>query len=332
MRLINLFLKKAFGFQSIILPFDRISYFLTKVAKSHSYVETLGDHADSLHDWIKKSYEQDLKRAFEITVIKTLRRLGISRAELSLDITHEPFYGKTRSIYVFDVPKKDNKKYKGEYRFMNVCLINRGKQIPLMSLPVHLGSGMANLTIDLLKYCRTLFKNIKFALFDRGFYVAELIDFLEAKKINYLMLVPEKKGKIKEYIKKTDELGKFVHQMVYSKQKSKWKPKTRIVVCKKIDEFVWLFATNINFTCEIDYVLLYKRRWQIETNFRVEDEARIKSKSIFYMIRYFYHLIGLLFHISWILFKNQSYYVPFKKYLDEIEHKWLFDFLGICRL
>ncbi|MFW6013855.1 MAG: hypothetical protein ACOCQG_01660 [Candidatus Nanoarchaeia archaeon] len=39
-----------------------------------------------------------------------------------------------------------------------------------------------------------------------------------------------------------------------------------------------------------NYVLTYKRRWRIETNYGVEDEAKIKSKSINYLIRYFYFL------------------------------------------
>lgn len=117
--------------------------------------------------------------------------------------------------------------------------------------------------------------------------------------------------------------------MRYAKEKSVWKPKTTIVICKGIDEFAWIFATNIHFRTRVEYILYYKKRWQIETNYRVEDEAKIKSKSTNYMIRYFYFLIGLLFHLLWIVNKYLNYYVPFKKYLDIIEHKLLFDYLKI---
>lgn len=304
-----------------------ISFYLVKCAKSHSYIETLGKHADSLHSWIKKSYEEDFISSFEKQVRKAIKHLGVSHARLAFDITSEPFYGKTRGLYIFNTPK--DTKYGGEFRYMTVSLITRNKQIPLMAYPVIVGEGMANPTIRLLDYCQTLFKSIRFTVFDRGYYVDELIDYLEAKKIKYLILVPEKKGVIKEYIERTDTLGKFKHQMKYSKEKSCWKPKTMIVVCKGIDEFSWLFATNIHFKTRIEYIWYYKRRWQIETNYRVEDEGRIKSKSTDYLVRYFYFLIGLLLHLFWIVNKNIRYYVPYKKYLDIIETELLREYLKI---
>lgn len=312
------------------MPLGKISHSLVKCAKSNSYVETLGESADSLHLWIKKSYEEDFKKSFESQVKKAVKLLHVNYARLAFDTTHEPFYGKTRSLYVFNTPK--DKKYGGEFRFISVCLITKNKQIPLMALPARVGEGNAKLTIKLFEYCKTLFKGIRLALFDRGFYIDELIDYLEANKIKYLILVPEKKGKIKEYVEQTGKLGKFRHEMKYSKDKNCWKPKTTIVVCKGIDEFAWIFATNINFKTRVEYILNYKRRWQIETNYRVEDEAKIKSKSTNHLIRYFYFITSLLLHLFWIINKNIRYYVPFKKYLDIIEQEMLSIYLEIDRI
>jgi hypothetical protein len=142
-------------------------------------------------------------------------------------------------------------------------------------------------------------------------------------------MVPERKGRIKDYVGQTDELGKFRHEMSYSKEKSTWKPRTMLVVCKGVDGFSWIFATNIHFSTRAEYIWHYKRRWQIETNYRVEDEAKIKSKSTNYLIRYFYFLVSLLLHMFWIVNKNTKYYAPFKKYLDNIEQELLFDYLKL---
>ena len=120
--------------------------------------------------------------------------------------------------------------------------------------------------------------------------------------------------------------------MEYTKGKSKWKPKTRIVVCKDIDEFAWLFATNITFRTRVEYIWYYKRRWQIETNYRVEDEAKIKSKSTNYLIRYFYFLASQLLRLLWVVNKKTKYYAPFKKYLDNIEQLLLCDYLEILHM
>jgi len=325
---INSFLQKSFAScESSIIPLGMIAYELVKCAKAHTYVETLGDHADTLHRWVKQGYDEDFKIAFERAVKRALKILGVSHARLAFDVTPEPFYGKTSSLYLFGVDK--SKSWNAEFHYAVACLITRKKQIPLMAVPVRVGEGVAKPTIELLDYCQTLFRSIRFAVFDRGYYCAELIDYLVANKIKYLILVPEKRGTISEYIEQTEVLGKYAHKMVYAKAKSKWKPQTTIVVCKGINEYAWVFATNISFNTRVEYIWHYKRRWQIETNFRVEDEARIKSKSTKHIIRYFYFLMSLVFHLFWIVNKNTKYYVPFKKYLDIIEHQLLHDYFNI---
>lgn len=329
MKQIIKFLKKVFGsLQSRIkLPFELIAHHLTKVAKCQSYVETFSKQADSLHKWIKQIYEVDLKRAFEIQVRKIIKKLRISVAEIAFDVTKEPFYGKARNLYIFNTDKSKNS-YVGEFHFLTCCLINKGKQIPLMALPVRYGEH-TKLTIELLRYCQSLFKRIRYILFDRGYYIAELIDYLSAQKLPYLMLIPAHKGILTNYRNETIKFNSYPHKMRYSKGKSTWKPKTSVVVCKEVLGYDWMFATNIQFNNSDEYVLLYKRRWQIETNYRVQDEAKIKSKSSNHMIRYFYFLIGHLLHLFWINHKNLNFYIQFKKYLDLIENKSFYEFLGI---
>lgn len=187
MKLILQYLNKVFGSsKNRKISLEEISYFLVKCAKSYTYIETLGKHADSLHQWIKSSYKEDFQKYFEIQVRKILTRFNIRRARIAIDITHENFYGKTNNLYTISVDK--NLKHNSEFRFITCCLINKNKQIPLMALPVPYGAS-TRLTIDLIKYCQNLFSNIGIMLFDRGFYVAEIIDFLEAKKAQYQNLV-----------------------------------------------------------------------------------------------------------------------------------------------
>ncbi len=328
MKQIIKFLHKVFdSVEHRMLATEILAHYLLKVAKSYSYIETFSSHADTLHNWLSKVYEEDIKSSFEIQVRLALRRLNIRSAELAFDITKEPFYGKTRNLHIFNVDSSKHS-YNGEFQYITCCLINKGKQIPLMALPVCHGEQI-KLCIDLIKYVQSLKFRIKYVLFDRGFYSGELIDYLNSQEIKYLIFVPALKGILQEYKKTTISFAKFEHQMAYSKAKSKWKPRTIIVVCKSIFDFDWLFATNIMFDEPKEYILLYKRRWQIETNYRVEDEAKIKSKSCNYLIRYFYFMVSCLFHLLWIVNKNVAYYVQFKRYLDIIENKLLFQFLGV---
>lgn len=325
---INQFLQKAFvsSLSSIVLPLGAIAYALAKCAKANTYVETLDRHADSLHAWIGNSYDVDFKQAFQLQVLKALKRLGVGSAKLAVDYTSEPFYGGYRNLYLFDVV---DEKWGAEFRFAVVSLILQHKTMPLMAIPVRLGDGMAKPSIELLEFCQTILPSIRYVLFDRGFYCAELIDYLEAKSLKYCMLVPEKKGKIRGYVTQTETFEKFPHPMKYSKAKSSWKPQTTIVVCKGVDKWTWIFATNICLKGRCEYILLYKKRWRIETGFRVQDEARIKSKSCSIMVRYFYFLVSCLFQLTWVVHKHVHDYMPFKRYLDTIEQLLFIDFLGL---
>lgn len=322
------YLKKVFCSldSKTTLSHGLLAHHLAKVAKCQSYVETFCRHADTIHGWIKRIYDIDIRHAFEQQVRKALKKLNIRSAGIAFDFTHEPFYGKTHNLHTINVSKTDP--HNSEFRYVTCCILTKNKQIPLMALPVRYGQQVSQ-TIELLRYCMSLKFRIKYVLFDRGFYNAELVDFMHSKKLPYLMLCPAKPGRIKEYGAQTNHFAKYEHQLHYQKAKSSWKPMTTIVVCKNQEGYDWMFATNIQFHKPKEYVLLYKRRWQIETNYRVEDEAKIKTKSCNYVIRYFYFMTSMMFHLLWIVSKNLNSYVQFKKYLDIVEHYLLFDFLGI---
>ena len=191
-----------------------------------------------------------------------------------------------------------------------------------MSIPYTMLNDLDNLVIDLLKFIKTLPLSVDLILFDRGFYRAHLIDYLDGKKRgyswNYLILVPENK-KVKEYIEKTNSFNFFRHEFKYSKDKSNWKPSTTIIVRRIDEKTCWCYATNQKPSLLL--VLEYSKRWNIETGFRIHDEMRIKSKSKYSLIRFFYHLLGMLMIILWRLQNKVCYYV-FKKYLKFVEYQF----------
>ena len=75
----------------------------------------------------------------------------------------------------------------------------------------------------------------------------------------------------------------------------------------------WVFATNTEEILLENLVILYKKRWRIETMFRVQDEAQIKCKSKDMKIRYFLFLFEQMLQVNWICFYKDK--ISFKKYL-----------------
>ena len=151
------------------------------------------------------------------------------------------------------------------------------------------------------------------------FHIGELIDYLSSEKIRYLIFVPQNKA-MKRYISQTDNLDSFNHEMKYNKEKSWWKTQTRIDILKDSSKnYYWCFATNLGQSLYL--ISKYKQRWQIETDFRVHDEARIKTKSNEPIVRYFYFLTSLVLLSNWEVNRLLHPAICFKKYLKQVQEE-----------
>jgi len=287
---------------------------LVEAGSMLTYVETMDStKADSLHRRIKQFYEEDIRKAFELVVRDMLKKLRIKCCVIAIDTTKELYWGKNGSLNVRGI-----KCERGAEEAFEWLVVSMVKPVPmtLMALPYRQGADLATLTIDLLRYVKSLKLQVDVALFDRAFYIGHLIDFLESEHTNYLILVPENE-RMKFYAEQTETVGAFKHEIAYKKEKSTWKPSTKIVVIKNVQKgenvFDMFFATNL--AASTGLLRIYPRRWQIETNFRVMDEAKIKSKSNEHIVRYFYFMVQLLLHLAWNVRKQIFGCLQFKRYL-----------------
>lgn len=290
---------------------------LVEAGRTISYVETVSNKADTLHRYIKQTSELELRKAFEFNTRKALSRIGLGKVVLSIDSTNELYYGKNGKLNVRQVK---NEKGTNEAFTYLVLSIVEPKPLPLMAIPYKQGDDITTLTKELLDYAKTLPFIIDVALFDRGFYIWDLISYLSSERIRYLIFVPQNKA-MKKYIAQTTLFASFEHIRKYNKHKSCFIGKTKIVIIKDLikgkKNYYWCFATNLKNGLYL--IIKYKQRWQIETDFRVQDEARIKTKSNYAIVRYFYFLSSLILLANWEVDRIENPKVSFKKYLKNIE-------------
>jgi hypothetical protein len=293
---------------------------IIEAARTISYVETVSNKADTLHRHIKQTDESTLKRAFEFNTKKAIRRTGLGKVTLAVDVTQEFYYGKNGKL---NVRQKKHERGTGEAFNYVVLSVVKPNPLPLMALPYRQGDDLTTLVKDLLVYTRPLPITIEHVLFDRGFYIGELIDYLSSERIRYLIFVPQNKA-MKRFIAQTDIRESFMHEMRWNKHKTYWRTQTKIVVIKDLirsdKDYYWCFATNLR-QC-LYLISKYKQRWQIETDFRVHDEARIKSKSNEQIVRYFYFLMSLVLMANWQVNRLLQPEVCFKKYLKNVQEKF----------
>lgn len=197
-------------------------------------------------------------------------------------------------------------------------------------MPINIGHYKSSVILHCLSSIKDLIGEIKLILFDRGFYDKDLM--FELTKINYpyLIFVPKYEDKKSIlYPLKADEQVAIYNEFTVNKNQSRYPGENILVFLKHIYDprseksYDWVFATNVEEVLLEKIVSIYKKRWRIETQFRIQDEARIKCKSKEMKIRYFLFLFEQMLQTIWICF--YKYECSFKEFIiamAKMSRKW----------
>jgi len=298
---------------------------LLKASVANTYVETVGNRADSLHLAIKNVPISNIYWEYLKTVEILGTRFGLNEKDvvLAFDYTDEDFYGDPQGFWIHGWTGENA--VTGKWKFLTCAIVSSDipQKIPLISVPVRMGHNMAHTVAWCLSVIKPLVKSISLVLFDRGFYSKELMLTLSKTNYPYLIFVP-KNPQIRTELDemKANERKTMQHKFELNKNKTVIRGKTTLAFLKKIFDkrseksYDWAFATNQS-SIDLDYIIpSYKRRWRIETGFRVQDEAHIMSKSKNVSIRYFYFAYEQVLQLLWVvLYKDE---VSFKVFMIDM--------------
>ncbi len=248
---------------------------------------------------IKTAFFQVLKLIYPLFK----RLLRNRQVALAFDITDEPFYGKIGGFWIH--AEQPVRGCTGCFKFLTISVVNRDNKLILGSLPVQRGADVVELIMELLQQAK-LFVPPEILLFDRGFDNLELLASLQEAKVRYQILW-RKQAWATKILKtmKRGEVREVIKVRKYSKDKSKYKVKVRYVFIKQYRRFAngkaynWVFATNTRQKSKHLYVDKYRKRWGIETVFRVLDNIQIKTTSKNEVIRYFINMFCCLVYNLW---------------------------------
>lgn len=291
---------------------------------ANTYVETVGNKADSLHLAIKNVPISNIYWEYLRTVKIVGKRFNLQNLDviLAFDYTDEDFYGKPRNMWLHSWTGENG--VTSKFKFLTAAIISSEipEKIPLISIPIQIGHNLAKEVCFCITLIRPLVKTIRLLLFDRGFYSKELMLTLNSD-YPYLIFVPKNKRVKKELSHMVEkEKKKIYYEFKLNKDKTILRGKTTLALLKQIFDskakktFDWAFATNQDEINLDNIVATYKGRWRIETGFRVQDEAKIKSKSTDIKVRFFLFVYEQVLQMLWIaLYKEE---VSFKEFLLNI--------------
>jgi putative transposase len=244
-------------------------------------------------------------------VLLTLRRYSIfkRRVVVAIDYTRQPFYGDPEAKNV--IGGKHEKGTSWGYTYASIDIVEAGKRLTIYSITVNQFSEKAEVVKTLILEAKARGIHISFALLDRAFFTVDVIATLKSLGV-YFIIPAVKNGKVKEAMRNYDEKQPAKRFILGDKRKN---VSFTLYLCKRpadqlpkkkkltVSDLYFGFATNLPKSLAIKLPSFipqeYRRRWGIETGYRVQDNALAKTTSTNYKLRLLYQMVSVLLYNVW---------------------------------
>lgn len=245
-----------------------------------------------------------------LTMLKLFSRNR--RFIVSFDETEDPFYGKfnkaENNLYLHElVYKTKGAKYCYKYLTLAITCSSTTRYI-LDGIILKRGDYIEDYVYEMIKFVKEQIC-IEVILFDRG-YGWGVIYKLQQLKVRYMVFWKKQGGWYEKYFKnmKDGEFCQLTKVYKYNRDKTNFKVTSKFILIKQLEykdrKYDWIFATDLNKKSAELYVKRYKKRWGIETIFRVTDDIRIFTTSTNPMIRYFLFMFTCFIYNVWKFFQS----------------------------
>jgi len=202
---------------------------------------------------------------------------------------------------VIDIPRKKGAS-KG-YRFATINIVKPGFRFTLLALPVRKHSEMIGAVEKLLKFAMRWIK-INRVYCDRWFYKREIVRIFKRLKVKFIIRALES-TKIKKIIRTIGSLPVVMDHELTGHCPPYGREKVKLFIVKSEDEesgmMYFITNSNVNEKNADRFAKLYRRRWGIETSYRVKGDFKPKTTSRRYAIRLFYFMFSVCLYNCWVL-------------------------------
>ena len=254
--------------------------------------------------------QQGVNRALVADVPQPLRK---RRHRLAIDLHLVPYYGS---------PMKDPKEiYRSQakagthnfHAYASAYAVFQGQRFTLALTPVEYGEKMKEVVQRLLALVRKTCVRPGLLLLDRGFYCVEVIRYLQAARVPFLMPAVAR-GRLPKDGKPAKGIRAFQNW-----KRGGWgqhtlasgKKKATVSICvfcgnyrgawKKHGRYAWVYAYwGIQPRSTRWVADTYRQRFGIETSYRQLNEARIKTCTRNPKVRFFFIALALILRNVWV--------------------------------
>ena len=245
-----------------------------------------------------------LERAFRAA---KKRRLFVGRKRVAVDIHEKPFYGeKDTDGVVGGMARAGTTRF---YAYITLEILHEGCRYTLAAIPVTDKKQIPGLVDALIEYARMWVK-ISIVLLDRGFLNAGVIKVLEQRGLEWLMAAKTSK-KLRRHALQTRRGGRRSFTYIMNEGKPNEVAFTVFMVAKKAGKRresvaneaggYHYFATNREVKYFEYWADVYRKRWGIDTGYRVKKQFLFRTAVKTHCVRVFAFLLSVLLQNVWEL-------------------------------
>jgi len=252
----------------------------------------------------------EIGRIYRNIMFNILKKTGFRNKGYcaAIDITAKPFYGNKNLFMVKGCKRKAGTNYAIQY--LTASIIEEGVRFNLLCLPIPSLASVSSMFESLVREIRRMIP-IKLLFLDRGFGNKRYAGILKLLKHKFVMPITRNR-KLKELelcvkeqsVTKKDEYDAVIMNYTFSEGRAKeYQLDVRLIIVHEKDG-VYFSITNIHSLSMKEYYQLtevYKYRFGIETNYRVDNIFSPFTCSITASLRYLLMQMSLIAQDLWTL-------------------------------
>lgn len=234
-------------------------------------------------------------------ILRVAKRFGFCKRKtiVSIDFHDKPFYGDKSIKEVVGTKRKLGTNF--AYRYATICICEEGIRFNLATIAVGQRKLKKTLIRELIDIARK-YVSVGLVLLDRGFNGVDVSRVLDGKRTKYAMALAENK-KIKRMCDGQKKL-EVLPYIYYEDKPKEYQKEIRVIVDRR-DKEQHYFTTNIQGDRRAVLSMIisaYRKRWGIETGYRVADEFYAWTTSVRFSTRTFLALLSFIMQDLWTLY------------------------------
>jgi len=260
----------------------------------NSYVEGCAQTLHVCGQTVRNHLKQQNPQRFAIInheIIQKMKKKGALSKPLTLAIDWHDimYYGDQKAEGIVGAVRKNGSNF--AYRFATASVLVNGERVTLAVVPM-LDKCILGHVKHLLNCVFGLGLSIKLLLFDRGYYSVDLLNYLRSSRIKYIMHIPWFGKPLKA--REDRNYTTTTHNKRNSQQAT-----FRLVTLRQRDKLL-IFATNTSLKPR-RLRKTFRKRWGIETSYRMIGMFLAKTTSKLYRLRVLYFFLAVTLYNLWVL-------------------------------